>query len=70
MYFLALSQAPPEFAIEIANNIPTTSAPASKPPSASAPKKIPTTIGETIAITPGSIIPLNDALVAISTHAA
>ena len=48
MYFLALSQAPPEFAMKMARQNPVTSAPASNPPSASTLMK-PTTSGTTIA---------------------
>ena len=67
MYFFALSQAPPAFDIKIAIITPATSEPASKPPSAPVPKRIPTAKGETTAIIPGTNISFKAAVVEIST---
>ena len=67
IYFLALSQAPPELAIKIAKRKPVTSAPAKKPPKASLFQK-PMTSGNAIARPPGSNISFKAAEVAISTH--
>ena len=67
IYFFALSQAPPELAINIASKNPVTRAPAKKPPKASLFQN-PITRGKTIANPPGSSISLNAAVVAMSTH--
>ena len=67
-YFLALSQAPPAFAINRANATQPKRPPASMPPKAIAPKPNPTTAGIATAIIPGSIIFFRAASVAISTH--
>lgn len=45
MYFLALSQAPPALALEIAIETPETKIPGKTPATAVGPKKIPTTKG-------------------------
>ena len=66
--FFALSQAPPALFWNIPINTPLTVAPAKKPPKTSGPNKKPITIGEMIAIAPGNIIFLIDALVEIATH--
>ena len=66
--FLALSQAPPAFAINSARRTPVTVAPASIPPRASFPSRNPTRIGDIMATTPGRTISLREAAVAISTH--
>ena len=68
MSFLALSHAPPAFAIKIARSTPVTVAPASIPPSALGPRINPTATGDDIAKTPGSIISLNAAVVLMSMH--
>ena len=67
-YFLALSQAPPAFAMVSASNTQPNNAPPRKPPSASAPSRKPTAGGTATAITPGSNIFFSAALVAISMH--
>ncbi len=56
--------------MEIARSTPVTRAPASSPPSASAPRTKPTTTGEATAIRPGNIISLIAAAVAILTQRA
>src|SRR2546430_2093946 len=70
MYFFALSQAPPAFAMKSARKTPISVAPARKPPSASLPMRKPIAGGSTTADKPGTIISLSAALVAISTHRA
>ncbi len=70
IYFLALSQAPPLFAINIASIIPVINVPANIPPRASAPNKNPTTNGDAIAKNAGTIISLRAAVVEILTHLA
>ena len=67
IYFLALSQAPPELAIKIANKKPVTNAPARNPPNASLFQN-PIASGRTIAKPPGKSISFKAAVVAISTH--
>ncbi len=67
-YFLALSHAPPAFAINRANATQPKRPPANIPPKAIAPKPKPTTAGIATAMIPGNIIFLRAALVAISTH--
>ena len=69
IYFLALSHAPPAFAINIAKANPVTSAPANSPPKASMSMN-PTTNGTTTAKEPGIIISLSEASVEIATHLA
>ena len=56
IYFLALSHAPPAFAINIAIITPLTKEPASIPPRAFAPNKNPIINGDSTANTPGTII--------------
>ena len=63
-----MSQAPPAFAINNAKATQPNNPPANIPPSAIAPREKPTNGGIATAITPGSIIFFNAALVAISTH--
>jgi len=65
IYFLALSQAPPVFDIEIAIYTPDTNAPGNNPATALGPKTIPITNGVTITKSPGLTISFNDALVEI-----
>ena len=66
-YFLALSQAPPAFAIMMARRKPVAMAPISSPPSASAPRTAPTAAGATMAINPGNTISRMAPRVLIST---
>ena len=68
MYFLALSIAPPAFAMNTASKNPVTTAPASNPPRASGPRRKPTTTGTITANAPGSIISLSAASVEIAIH--
>ena len=68
IYFFALSQAPPAFAINKAMRTQESSPPASIPPKASAPSVNPTNGGAPTAITPGKSIFFRAAVVAISTH--
>ena len=68
MYFLALSHAPPALDMKIAIITPVTSAPARSPPSAEGPRRIPTTSGASTAMTPGTSISFNAAVVEIATH--
>jgi len=70
MYFFALSQAPPELAIEMASMTPVTSAPANSPPSAGVPRRYPTMMGEVMARIPGATISFRAAEVEISIHLA
>src|SRR3989338_875149 len=56
LYFFALSHAPPLLDIDMPSKIELTSEPASRPPSASRPRSNPTSTGEQIARSPGSII--------------
>lgn len=68
MYFLALSQAHPLLAIDIASITHDTSAHANSHHKACIPNSNPTTIGAAIAITPGAIISFKAHAVAMSTH--
>lgn len=61
MYFLQLSQAPPEFDDEIAIWTPDTITPARYPETALGPNKVPKTNGVKITMTPGAIISLKEA---------
>ena len=70
MYFLALSHAPPAFAIMSASSEPAPMEPMSRPPSASGPRTTPTAIGTTTAMVPGTIISLMAPAVAIATACA
>ena len=70
MYFLALSHAPPAFAMKSAIRTPVTVAPASSPPRASTPRKRPTTTGASTAVTPGRSISRKAARVEMSTQRA
>lgn len=69
MYFLALSQAPPVLAAEIANWTPLTMAPGKKPANILGPKANPSTKGLKITKHPGAIISINEALVDILIQA-
>merc|ERR1712048_527683 len=69
MYFLALSQAPPELEAEKAIWIPETMAPARIPLVAWYPKRYPMRSGETMTRAPGAIIFLREALVEMSMQA-
>jgi hypothetical protein len=60
MYFLALSQAPPEFEAEIAICTPETMTPARYPETALGPRREPKMIGVKMTINPGNIISLKD----------
>ena len=68
MDFLALSQAPPALAIKRAKRTPVKVAPANIPPRAFLPRRKPTKTGAEIAVKPGAIISLRDAVVAIATQ--
>ena len=61
MYFLALSQAPPVFDIEMAYWTPEIKAPGRIPAIALGPKHIPTAKGVTMTNKAGGIISLRDA---------
>ncbi len=67
MYFLALSQAPPALAMNIASKTPETRTPANSPPSSSLSRN-PATTGIITAPTPGKIICFRAAFVLISMH--
>ena len=54
--------------MKIAIRTPVTNEPASIPPTASVPRRIPTTRGQITAIAPGIIISRSEAVVAIATH--
>ena len=54
--------------MKIAIITPVTSAPARSPPSAEGPRRIPTTSGASTAMTPGTSISFNAAVVEIATH--
>ena len=69
MYFLALSQAPPVFAADIAICTPETKAPGKNPARALGPKATPITKGEKITRHPGAIIYINEARVEILMQA-
>lgn len=66
MYFLALSQAPPEFELEMAIWTPETITPARYPDTALGPKSPPRTKGVKMTIIPGKIISVKEAAVEIS----
>ena len=68
MYFLALSQAPPEFAEEMARTPPETRDPAKIPATAGTPKRKPTKSGVPMIKMPGGIISRSAASVEIATH--
>jgi hypothetical protein len=68
MYFLALSQAPPELADEVAMHTPETRIPGSNPATAVGPNVRPSINGATITRSPGANISLNEDLVEISMH--
>lgn len=68
MYFLALSQAPPEFEKEIAIYTPDTMEPARSPLTPLAPKRKPMNKGESRTRSPGANISLREALVEMATH--
>ena len=68
MYFLALSQAPPEFAEEIARTPPETREPAKIPATAGTPNRKPTKSGVPMINIPGGIISRSAASVEILTH--
>ena len=70
IYFLALSQAPPVLARNIARGTPVTREPAKNPPSASTPKMVPTMRGKRTAAIPGTTISLKAPRVVISTQRA
>merc|ERR1719469_1228349 len=65
MYFLQLSQAPPELDIEMASCTEETSEPVRMPNTACTPKKVPAIKGDPITSAPGAIISLSEALVEI-----
>ena len=69
MNFLALSQAPPAFAMKSESEAPTATAPASMPARDAGPSRKPTRTGAKIATEPGSTIWLSAAFVAMSTIA-
>ena len=69
MYFLALSQAPPALAINMARQKPATKAPAKNPPKESMLTK-PNINGITTARIPGASISFREAEVEIATHLA
>jgi len=66
MYFLALSQAPPVLAYEVAITSPLARAPGSKPAIAIGPKKNPKTNGVKRTIAAGPTMLSSDDLVAIA----
>jgi len=68
MYFLALSQAPPELALLVAMVTPETKMPGNNPATAKGPKNNPKKKGVPITKTPGKIISCKEALVEISMH--
>ena len=65
IYFLALSQAPPVLAAEIAIWTPDTMAPGKNPAIALGPKAIPMSIGVNMTKQAGAIISIREALVEI-----
>mmetsp|Transcript_20395 Transcript_20395/g.33832 ORF Transcript_20395/g.33832 Transcript_20395/m.33832 type:complete len:306 (-) Transcript_20395:1298-2215(-) len=67
-YFLALSQAPPVLAWEMASWTPEVRLPTSKPHTHSTPKKAPVMIGEKMTSRPGRTISLKEASVEILMH--
>ena len=70
MYFLALSQAPPELDMKIAVRTPVTREPVRSPPSADGPKSRPTIRGAATAIRPGRNISRRAAVVEMDTQEA
>lgn len=68
IYFLALSQAPPELAEEIAIETPEIKIPGKTPATAVGPKKIPATKGVPKTIKAGKNISSNEDLVAMLIH--
>ncbi len=70
MYFLALSQAPPELAIMMARTKPAASEPASRAMTVKGPKRMPTPIGAMRASSEGRIMAFCAPFVEICTHAA
>lgn len=69
MYFLALSQAPPVLAADIAIWTPLTIAPGKKPARILGPKMKPRAKGVKMTRHPGAIISISEALVEILIHA-
>lgn len=69
IYFLALSQAPPVLAAEMAICTPLTNAPGKKPARILGPNTNPKNRGVKITKAPGAIISIKDALVDILIHA-
>lgn len=69
MYFLALSQAPPELAEDKAMATPETIAPGNNPATARGPSKTPKTKGVTKTKAPGANILLKEASVEIAIQA-
>lgn len=69
MYFLALSQAPPALALEVAIATPEMIAPGSNPAIQRGPTKTPTTKGVNKTRAPGAIILARDASVEIAIQA-
>jgi len=68
MNFLALSQAPPELADEVAIHTPDTNIPGNNPATAVGPKNNPNTNGAKITNNPGANISFKDDLVEMSIH--
>lgn len=68
MYFLALSQAPPELAEEIAIETPETKIPGKSPATPMGPNKIPTMKGTPKTMKAGKNISEREDLVAIAIH--
>jgi len=68
IYFLALSQAPPALADDVAIVTPETRIPGRRPATAVGPKKSPRVSGAKMTKRPGANISLNDDLVEISMH--
>jgi hypothetical protein len=68
IYFLALSQAPPELALEVAIATPETIAPGNNPATARGPRTTPKTKGVHKTRAPGATILLKEASVEIAIH--
>ena len=68
MNFLALSQAPPELAEDVAIQTPDTKIPGNNPATAVGPNRSPKMRGAKITKNPGNIISFNDDLVDIAMH--
>jgi len=68
IYFLALSQAPPALAEDVAMVTPLTKIPGKRPATAAGPKSNPRMSGDKITRNPGANISLSDDLVEISIH--